>query len=77
MSRRRAMDRMPISATARYADARRTSAARLHLVPRWRWWLAPVCWCAGHRWPKDGPLLYSEALQHCMRCGEEFDARTR
>lgn len=75
MNRRRGMDRIPVSATLRYADARR--ADKTAPTPTWRWWLAPLCWCAGHRWPNDGPVLMGDRLYHCRRCGEEFDARTR
>lgn len=75
MNRRRMMDRMPITSTLRYADARRVDATK-HLPP-WRWWMAPICWIAGHAWPIDGPVLLCERLCHCRRCGEEFDARTR
>ena len=77
MKRRRGVDRMPVSITLRYADARRAeTGVRLAQLPPWRWWMAPVCWCAGHRWPDAGPVLFSDGLQFCRRCGEEFDART-
>lgn len=75
MKRGRVMDRLPVSSTFRYADALR--ADKTAPAPAWRWWLAPLCWCAGHRWPEDGPVVPSDRLYHCRRCGEEFDARTR
>lgn len=78
MNRRRMMDRMPVTMSERYADARSREARDvLARGPRWRWWRAPLCWIAGHTWPKDGPVLLSERLCYCQRCGEEFDARTR
>lgn len=76
MTRRRASDRMPVTATARYADARRAAPAhRLALAPRWRWWRAPACWVVGHRWPTDVRGMRGGALHHCRRCGEEFGGR--
>lgn len=66
---------MPVTNTLRYADAR--SIERGISLHPWRWWMAPICWIAGHRWPKDGPVLVSDRLCHCSRCGEEFDSRTR
>lgn len=76
MRRRRVIDRQSVSATLRYADARLdASRAQLDRLPAWRWWMAPVCWCRGHRWPQGAPVLLFGALQHCLRCGEELDGR--
>jgi hypothetical protein len=71
------MDRHPLAATLRYADARRAAPADVARVPVWRWWRSAECWIRGHAWPKDGPVLLSHALCHCRRCGEELDGRTR